>query len=278
MKKISILLLALVSVQCFGQDTFQQKQIVLIVKSYCDHSAGGADYKRRIVRYNEIDEILSLKKYANEILSCYNPKTFDRNDYYIMSFFDSIPKSIVDTALVYGNLPLIFRAKYGCDTIVADRLLDEIEKYFFNENTDKISDKEWNSYFYISYLFLLDSEKAKNILYRIIESNKYTENNQYDGRQHYKVSLSYIAIKDFLWFYPPDEPVSDIDPVQFEVDEGKPIFSVEDMDISKFEQYKRDVERYIYTKENKKITINTPFFNLGEYRVDKYIVYPDENK
>ena len=273
MKKVSILLLVLVSIQCFGQDTFIQKRIDLIAKSYCDNSTGGADYKNRIARYNEVDKILLLKKYANEILSCYNPKTFDNTDYYIMSFFDSIPKSIVDSAFTYykiTNLPIIFKAKYGADVIVAENLLNEIEEYFFSKNADKIFDKERKSYNYISYLFLINSERAKNILYRIMESTKYTENNIYDGRQNYKISLSYIAIQNFLWFYPPEKPISNIDPKQFEVAEGYPIFSIEDINKYEFEQYKRDVENYIYAKENEKITINTPFFNLGEYRVEKY--------
>jgi len=273
MKKINILLLVLVSVQCFGQETFRQKQIDLIAKSYCDSSVSNFDYKSRILRYNIIDEILSLKKYANEILSCYNPKTFDRNDYYIMSFFDSIPKSIIDSVLTHPNLPSIFRAKYGSDTIVAENLLNEIKKYFFSEDNEEISDERRYSYYYIGYLFLLNSEEANNILYRIIESKKYTKRNQYDVRQNYNVSLSYIAIQDFLWFYPPDEPISDIDPIKFEVKEGHNIFSIEDINQSEFEQYKRDVEKYIYIKKNKKITINVSFFNLGEYRVEKYISY-----
>jgi len=199
-----------------------------------------------------------------------------------MCFFDSVPKSIVDTALTYSNkyinLPLIFKAKYGGETIVTENLLDEIEKYFFSENIDKIFDDEAKSYKYISYLFLLNSERAKNILCRIVESTKYTEDNLYDGRQHYKISLSYIAIQNFLWFYPRDKPISNIDPKQFEVSEGHPVFSVMDINQSEFNQYKKDVEKYISMKENKKITINTSFFNLGEYRVEKYIAYPDENK
>jgi len=284
MKKVYILLFFLVSVQCFGQNTIiLQKQTDLIVKSFIDHSSDGIYYKKWIVRYNEIDGILSLKKYAKEIFSCYNPKTFTLDDYYIMCFFDSVPKSIVDTALTYSkkyiNLPLIFKAKYGCDTIVTENLLDEIEKYFFSDTKDEISEVVMGtSHKYISYLFLINSEKAKNILYKIMESKKYTKRNKYDGRQDYKVSLSYIVIQYFLCFYPPDKPVSDINTKQFEVDEGHPIFSVQDINQSEFEQYKKDVEKYIYLKENKKITINTSFFNLGEYRVEKYIAYPDENK
>jgi len=274
MKKIYILLFALVSIQCFGQDTFSQKITDLIIKSYRDRSADGAYYKEWIIRCNKIDRILLLKKYADDILSCYNPKTFDNTDYYIMSFFDSIPKSIADTALVYGNLPLIFKARYGGDTIATENLLDDIEKYFFKDNKEEICDEERYSYYYIGYLFLLNSEKAKNILYKIMESTKYTKRNPCDAKYQYEVSLSYIAIQDFLWFYPPEKSISSINPKQFEVDEGHPILSVKDINQSEFEQYKRDVEKYIYLKENKKITINTLFFNFGEYPILKYIVYP----
>jgi len=280
MKKISIILFIFVSVQSFGQDTILQKQTDLVVKSYCDHSSDGLYYKGRMVGYIQVDRILSLKKYANEILSCYNPKTFTLGDYYIMCFFDSVPRSIVDTALFYSNkyvnLPLIFRAKYGGDTIVVENLLNEIEKYFFNNNKDEISEQVMgDSYKYISYLFLLNLERAKSILYRIIESTKYTKRNKYDGRQDYKIALSYIAIQDFLLFYPPNEPVSNINPKQFEVDEGKPIFSVKDINQAEFKQYKRDIEKYIYHITKKRLRIKTSFFNLGEYRVEKYII-PNE--
>ena len=270
MKKVSIILLIFVSLQCFGQDTILQKETDLVVKSYCKYSRDGFYYRGRMIGYIQVDRILSLKKYANEILSCYDTKTFDLGDYYIMCFFDSIPQSIVDTAFAYSNsfanLPLIFRAKYGGDTIVIENLLDKIEKYFFSENKDEISDKERKSYEYISYLFLLNSERAKNILYRIMESTKYTTHYQY-GMQYYKISLSYIAIQNFLWFYPPDKPISSINPEQFKVYDGHPIFSVKDINKSEFEQYKKDVEKYIYHITNKKLKINTPFFNLGEYLI-----------
>ena len=101
MKKISILLLVFVSVQCFGQDIIRQKRIDMMVKSFCDRSYN-YDIDRMLL-YTQVDRILSLKEYANEILSCYNPKTFDLGDYYIMCFFDSIPQSVVDTAFAYSN-------------------------------------------------------------------------------------------------------------------------------------------------------------------------------
>jgi hypothetical protein len=223
-----------------------------------------------MIHFQEIRKIRLLKNYSKEIYDSYDVNSFNENDYYILCFFDDIPSMIIDTALHKGRINLIFRAKYENGT-ERQKLLDRIEKYFFDNRQDEISDLEGMSYRYISFLFLLNNDKkAKKILYKILKSTKYTTKNLYDGRQNYKISLSYIAINYYLAFYPPNHSISTINPIQFEIEEGKPILSEKDINKAKFEHYKKDIEKYISEREKDKIIINTKFFNLGEYVIEKY--------
>jgi hypothetical protein len=269
--KYFFLLLIFISINSVGQNKIDrdQKDIELIISSYKKHSYASENIKQTMVRYRDINKILLLKNYSNEIVESFDVKYFDEKDYYFLCFLNSLPDSIINMALKNKSTPLIFKAKYG-DSICTQKLLDQIEQYFFADNNEEINDTERLSYAYISYLYLLNTDRAKNILYKVFETTKYTTTNLYDGRQDYRISLSYIAIGYYMNFNPPNCSISNINPQQFEVLEGKPIFSENEINQEDFNQYKRDVETYISQMEKHKVEIKTTFFNIGEYRIEKY--------
>jgi hypothetical protein len=275
--KIIFAIIFFICFKSFGQDIKttrnlqNEKDVNLIVESYEGHLEKGKGIKQQMAHRYDISKILLLKDYANEIIKSFNAKFFDNTDYYFLCFFDSVPDSIIKIALKQNMTPLIFKAKYG-DSSFAEKLLSEIDRYFFANDKEEVPRKYESPYQRIIDLLLLKDKypKAKEILCKVLQSTKYTKEDMYDARQVYKISISYIAIDFYLKFYPSPRSISKIDPYEFEVTDEKSILSENDINIPNFNQFKADFEKYFYQKEGEKININAKFFNIGEYTIEKY--------
>lgn len=240
-----------------------------IVNTYKNRGRGNEWIKYEMSKNYDICKMKMLANYKNEILKSYSSEYFGSSDYYFLCYLGDLPDSIISNGIKDRNTPIVFKAKYG-DTLSYNKLLSEIKKTFFLDKKDGINrDVYWPEY--IIDLILINTKETKEIFSKILESTKWGYS-WYDGRQDYKLSVAYIAMQIYLAFYLPQKPFSTIDLSEFEVSEGHPI-SIDDINKERFKKYIYDFEKYFFRKEKRKISIKTKYFNLGEYRVEKYLEY-----
>ena len=243
-----------------------------IVKDYETKENSCEGLKSDMKRCCAIEKIMLLTKYKEQILHNYDSTYFQYSDYYFLCFLGTLPDSVVRVGMNSRNVPSVFKAQHG-DTASLNTILLEAKQCFLSNTSDEIVNVDninWPTI--ISNLLLIHDKKTLAFFYEILKSTKFGDL-WCDGVQNYKISVAYIAIQVYLSMYPPKSPISKIDPIQFEVAEGYPINSIKDIDTIKFNQYIKDVEKYISSKEKQNIMIKTKYFHLGEYNPGKWIIY-----